>query len=93
MANKKSSIKDIRRITKRSAHNRHIRSRLKTLRKHMDQALAKPDSDEAAKAVADYISALDKAAKRGIIHHNKANRHKSGCALKLAGKSETVAEA
>lgn len=76
MANLKSSQKDIRRSARRAMRNRFVRSELKTLAKKVrstqngDPALAK----EAAMA---YVSALDKAAKRGIIHHNKAARHKS----------------
>jgi len=33
----------------------------------------KPDADQ----IRTLISAIDKAAKRGIIHHNAANRHKT----------------
>lgn len=77
MANLKASKKDIRRIAKRTAHNRSIRSRLKTLNKSV-RKLAQEGTPEETKAKAqEYMSALDRAAKTSIIHPNKANRHKS----------------
>ena len=82
MANIKSSKKDIRRIAKRTPHNRQVRTRLKTLQKKWKSAGSgdDPASKEAARV---YVSALDKAAKRNIIHPNKASRQKSACAQYL----------
>ncbi|WOO41412.1 30S ribosomal protein S20 [Rubellicoccus peritrichatus] len=80
MANTKSALKNIRKSNKLQEHNRHVRSTLKTLAKKVNAA----EGDEASKAAAAYISALDKAAKRGIIHANKASRHKSALASKVA---------
>ena len=80
MANLRSSEKDMRRIAKRSVRNRHVRSRLKTLRRRLDEAIASENAEEAKAAAVRYTSALDKAAKRRIIHRNKADRHKSGYA-------------
>ena len=78
MANLKSSVKDIRRIIKRTARNRQVRSELKTVRRSLDEAVANGEKgDEIRAAVQRFASALDKAAKRRIIHPNKANRHKS----------------
>ena len=48
------------------------------MRKSLDAALAKGEAgDEIGVAILRYASALDKAAKRRIIHPNKADRHKS----------------
>ena len=80
MANLRSSEKDMRRIAKRTARNRQVRSRLKTLRRKLDEAIASGNAEEAKTAAVWYTSALDKAAKRRIIHRNKADRHKSGYA-------------
>ena len=74
MANTKSAQKNIRKTERNTEHNKQIRSRLKTLAKKA-QSAAKTDA--AQKAAVEYISALDKAAKTGIIHPNKASRHKS----------------
>ncbi|MGA1205491.1 MAG: 30S ribosomal protein S20 [Opitutales bacterium] len=70
MANLKSSKKDIRRIARRTERNTATSSRLKTLRKK-----AVGDATEADKSA--YASALDKAAKAGVIHPNKVSREKS----------------
>lgn len=78
MANTKSAEKNIRKSARQTERNKGVRSRLKTLAKKSSTA----EGEEAQKAAREYISALDKAAKRGIISANKASRHKS----KLAGK-------
>jgi small subunit ribosomal protein S20 len=80
MANTKSAIKNIRKTATQSARNARIKTRLKTLKKKVEVA-AESDDKEAAKAAAiAFISALDKAAKTKIIHHNAARRLKSACA-------------
>lgn len=83
MANIKSSQKDIRRTKARTARNIVVSSRIKTLRKGVAAEAATGDAAKLAAASGEFASALDKAAKRGIIHVNKANRAKSRLA-KLA---------
>lgn len=83
MANIKSSKKDIRRIAKRTVHNRQVRSRLKSLQKKFETVSSGDDPAAVKEVASDYVSALDKAAKRNIIHPNKASRHKSACAQYL----------
>lgn len=56
----------------RSLHNRSVRTRLHTLQRRMRVA-GKPAAEE----LRALISAIDKAAKRGIIHRNAANRRKA----------------
>jgi small subunit ribosomal protein S20 len=73
MANLKSSKKDVRRTAKRTIRNREAKSELKTLAKRVTQLGQGAEAREAAIA---YVSALDKAAKRGIIHVNRARRGK-----------------
>lgn len=91
MANIKSSKKDIRRIKTRTAQNRVVVSSIRTLRKKAAEAVEAGDATAVADASANYASALDKAAKRGIIHANKANRAKSRLAKAAAAKA-TAAE-
>lgn len=83
MANLQASKKDIRKTAKRTLRNRIVRSELKTLAKRVTQC-DKNDSAEVKATAQSYISALDKAAKRGIIHPNKVSRHKSHLAAQLA---------
>jgi len=77
MANIKSSQKDIRRTRARTARNVVVVSRIKTLRKKALAAATAGDAAQAVETSGQYASALDKAAKRGVIHANKANRIKS----------------
>jgi small subunit ribosomal protein S20 len=72
MANTPSAGKRARKSLARAQRNRGVRTRLRTLHKRA-RAAAKPD----AKEIQALISALDKAAKRGIIHRNAANRRKA----------------
>lgn len=76
MANIKSSKKDIKRTAKRTLRNRSVRSAVKThvvkfRRAATDGAENAPDLAVAA------VSALDRAASKGILHQNNAARRKS----------------
>ena len=83
MANLKASKTDIRKIQKRTLANIKVRSRLKTVAKKVFQ-LRSSDDTVARKEIAKlYFSELDRAAKGGIIHPNKANRLKSRTASLL----------
>ncbi len=80
MANLKSARKDIRRIAKRDLRNRQARSRLGTLRRNLDQAIAGGEDETIGWAIRSYVSGLDRAAKSGVIHRRKADRTKARCA-------------
>ena len=80
MANIKAAQKYIRKTAKRREHNRSIRSRLRTLAKRVRQAETPEDGKKFGII---YSAALDKAAKVGIIHRNKANRQKSAVSSKV----------
>lgn len=85
MANHQSSIKRARQTIVRTERNRAEKSRVKTLRKKALTAIAKGDKDASAKAVAEFSSVVDKAAKHNVIHSNKAANLKSKTAKALAG--------
>jgi small subunit ribosomal protein S20 len=89
MANIKSSQKDIRRTVARTARNVIVQSRIKTLRKKVISSVEAADAGKLATASQEFSAALDKAAKRGVIHPNKANREKS----RLARKARALAAA
>lgn len=72
MANTKSAAKRARQRAGRSLRNTSVLTRLRTLQKGA-VGQGKPDPNR-IRAV---ISAIDKAAKRGIIHCNAANRRKA----------------
>jgi small subunit ribosomal protein S20 len=72
MANTKSAAKRARQTSKRSLRNRSVLTRVRPLHKQT-RSSEKPDANQ----VRALISAIDKAAKRGIIHRNAANRRKA----------------
>ncbi|MDR1255004.1 MAG: 30S ribosomal protein S20 [Puniceicoccales bacterium] len=77
MANIKSSQKSIRQTAKLAAKNKAERGRLKTFSKKLRALEPVNDKDAIKSIVMEYMSALDKAAKRKVIHPNKVNRLKS----------------
>jgi len=87
MANIKSSAKSARQTVTRTAHNRSIKSGVKTALKKFQTAVSTGADTSAAFNFA--ASELDRAAKRRVIHKNAAARHKSRMALQLkAAKTE-----
>lgn len=85
MANHKSSIKRARQTIVRTERNRAEKSRMKTLRKKTLSAVAAGDKAAATAASVELSSAVDKAAKRNVIHPNKAANLKSKTAKAIAG--------
>ena len=81
MAHSRSALKRWRQSLKRRASNRSVKSRTRTL---LTKAISLIDSDiaSAESAVRDAISALDRAAQKGVIHVNAAARGKSRAAPK-----------
>ena len=79
MANTKSAAKRARQTTKRTARNRTVLTALKG--KTKIARTVPGDKKATAQAL---VSSLDKAAKRGVIHKNAANRRKSRLAKRLA---------
>lgn len=77
MANLKASKKDIRRITKQTARNRTVKSTLKTLAKKVLLEVRNDNKEKLKSTAMELVSLLDKAAKRDIIHPNKASRQKA----------------
>ena len=72
MANTRSATKRARQTLKRSLRNRSVVTRLRTMQKQA-RSTQTPDADQ----IRALISAIDKAAKRGVIHENAANRRKA----------------
>lgn len=86
MANIKSAIKRNKQNEKRRIRNRVVRGRARTLVTKARTAIVK--GDEAATAVATAISALDRAAGKGVIHKNNAARRKSRLMKRLAAEAK-----
>ena len=86
MANTKSAIKAARKSVRLTERNRGVKTRLKTLRKRLDDLMAKKDIEGGKATAAAYVSAMDKAVKSGVIHRNVASRAKSHAAKALGAK-------
>lgn len=83
MANIKSALKRIRSSERKRVRNKPVRTALKTYVKSAQGGIASGDVEMSAEAVVRAISALDKAAGKGIIHKNQAARRKSRLMSKL----------
>lgn len=77
MATTASAKKRIRSSAPRAERNRVFRSRPRTFIKKTDRLIAEGKLEEAAQAARQAISALDKAAVKGVIHKNNAARRKA----------------
>jgi len=87
MANHKATKKDVRQATKRRDSNRYYG---KTTRNAIRDIRAVKDTDEAAKQLPGVASMIDKLAKRGVIHKNKASNLKSKLARRLNASAAAV---
>lgn len=77
MANIKSAIKRNKQNEKRRVRNRVYRGEARTFITRARTAIQSKDADAAKTATLEAISALDKAAQKGVIHKNNAARRKS----------------
>tara|TARA_Y100001935_G_C16936958_1_gene328210 strand:+ start:106 stop:417 length:312 start_codon:yes stop_codon:yes gene_type:complete len=84
MANTKSAIKRIRRISKQTAVNKARKSRYKNALKKMNSLIEKKNKSEASKYLPKLNSELMKIAKTGIIKKQNASRNVSRITKKLA---------
>jgi small subunit ribosomal protein S20 len=84
LANIKSAIKRNKQNEKRRLHNRVFRGRARTFVKNAREAIDNVYIADARAATQQAISALDKAAEKGVIHKNNAARRKSRLMKRLA---------
>ena len=81
MANHKSALKRIRANDKKRLENRYY---ARTMRNSLKSIRLTENKDEAGKQLPQVISLIDKLAKKGIIHKNKAANLKSGLMKKIS---------
>lgn len=81
MANHKATKKDVRQVAKRREKNRY---QGKTTRNAMRDLRAISNAAEAKEALPAVISKIDKLAKKGVIHKNKAANIKSSLTKSVA---------
>ncbi len=77
MANTAQAKKRARQNEKRRQHNASLRSMVRTYIKKVDAALESGDHAASQAAYDAAVPVIDRMADKGIIHKNKAARHKS----------------
>ena len=84
MANTKSAIKRIRRISKQTVVNKARKSRFRNALKKMNFLIEEKKKDEALKYLPKLTSELMKIAKTGIIKRQNASRNVSRVTKKIS---------
>ncbi len=92
MANTLSAQQRIRNSARKARYNRVHRSRARTFVKKTRELVAAKDMQGAQTEIQVALSALDRAAGKGVIHANNAARRKSRL-MKLLNKSQAKKQA
>ena len=82
MANIQSAKKRVKVSEKKNLHNRIIKSGMRTSIRKFDTAVA-ADPNNAGALLSETTAVIDKAASKGVIHKNAANRKKARVAKQL----------
>jgi small subunit ribosomal protein S20 len=91
MAHTKSAIKRARTSEEKRIANKSTKSALATMQRRLYAAADAGKQSEAREMLPKYCSALDKAAKRGVIQSNNASRHKGRATLRVAAVASASA--
>jgi len=83
LANIKSAKKRAITSEKRRQHNASRRSMMRTFFKKVVAAIEAGDKEAAVKAFADMQPVMDRMATKGLVHKNKAARHKARLSAKI----------
>ncbi len=83
MANIASAKKRARQAEQQRQHNQARRSMMRGKLKQVTTAIANGDKAAAETAYGEAVPILDRMATRGVIHRNKAARHKSRLAQQI----------
>ena len=83
MANTAQSRKRARQAEDRRQHNAPLRSRFRTAIKKVQAAISGGDKSAAESAFQQAVSIIDKTKSKGLIHENKAARHKSRLSARI----------
>ena len=83
MANIKSAKKRVKTSEKSRVRNVELRSRLRTMVKKVVNAIEGGKKEEATVAYTEATPLIDGAVNKGLIHKNKAARHKSRLNTKI----------
>jgi small subunit ribosomal protein S20 len=77
-----SAKKRVRQDRKRNQRNRMYKSRIRTAKKKLEQALD-GGGEDVRELYRQYVSVVDRAVSRGVVHRNTASRKKTRMAHRL----------
>jgi len=80
-----SALKAHRQSETHAEHNLKVRSKIRTLARKVEAAVASKDAKSAKTFLSEAFAAWDKAAKTGIVHWRAASRKKSRLAHRVDG--------
>ena len=83
MPNHKSAEKRVRQSERRRLINRNNRTKLRTSIKKLRSSLEGGDAKTAGGLLTTTVSEIDKAVKKGALHRNAADRHKSRLTVRV----------
>ena len=83
MANSAQARKRARQADKRRLNNQSFRSNMRTYIKRVVKMIAEGNKEAAVEAYKSAVPVIDSSANRGMIHKNKAARHKSRLNAKI----------
>ena len=84
MANTPSAKKAARKIARRTVINKSRRSRMRTVVRRVEEAIASGDRNKALEAMKNAEPALMRAARQGQVHRNTASRKVSRLTHQIA---------
>lgn len=91
MANTRQARKRARQAESARMHNASLRSMVRTYIKKVVNAIQKGDVEAAKTSYTAAVPVIDRIADKGIIHKNKAARHKSRLNAQIKAMSEQAA--
>ncbi|OGR89068.1 MAG: 30S ribosomal protein S20 [Elusimicrobia bacterium RIFCSPLOWO2_01_FULL_59_12] len=87
-----SALKAARQAERHAVGNLEIRSRIHTIARNVEAAVAKKDAKTAKALLNEAFQAWDKAAKTGVVHWRSASRKKARLSSRVNGLSATKAD-
>jgi small subunit ribosomal protein S20 len=79
-----SAIKRARQEKRRNVRNTAVKSRVTTFEKKLTAAIKGKDSKAAQAALVSFMSEIDKAAQKGVVHFKRAARRVSSLSRQVA---------
>ena len=89
MANSPQARKRARQAETNRQHNAGLRARMRTYVKRVLSAIESGDKEAASTAYKNAVAILDKTVSKGLVHKNKAARHKSRLNSTIRNMGET----